>query len=51
MTEKKTALDELIESLDKMTREEWQTLMVSDKLDEGIIQLLELVGRQRGWLN
>lgn len=45
-----TAKEELMERIQNMTKDEWEMLMVDSKLDKNIIELLELVGKQRGWL-
>jgi hypothetical protein len=45
-----TAKEELMEKIQNMTKDEWEMLMVDSKLDKNIIELLELVGKQRGWL-
>ena len=45
-----TAKEELMEKIQNMTKDEWEMLMVDSKLDKNIIELLELIGKQRGWL-
>ena len=46
-----TAQEELMDYIQKMTREEWNVLMTDDSLGEDIIELLKIIGRQRGWLS
>ena len=45
-----TANEELLDCIQRMTKDEWEMLMVDDTLGEDIIELLTLVGRQNGWL-
>lgn len=45
-----TAKEELMEKIQNITKDEWEMLMVDSKLDKNIIELLELIGKQRGWL-
>ena len=48
--ENMTAKEELMEKIQNMTKDEWEMLMVDSKLDKNIIELLELIGKQRNWL-
>jgi hypothetical protein len=45
-----TAKEELQDCIQKVTKDEWEMLMVDDTLGENIIELLTLIGRQNGWL-
>ena len=45
-----TAKEELLDLIQKMTKDEWEMLMVDDTLGEDIIELLTFIGRQNGWL-
>ena len=45
MTEK----EELLHRIQKMTKEQWQQLMVNEKLDKRVIERLEIIGKQKGW--
>ena len=45
MTEK----EELFYRIQKMTKEQWQQLMVNEKLHKRVIELLEIIGKQKGW--
>ena len=47
---KMTAKEELLDCIQRMTKDEWEMLMVDDTLGENIIELLTLIGRQNGWL-
>ena len=46
-----TAKEELLDCIQRMTKDEWEMLMVDDTLGEDIIELLTLIGRQNGWLS
>ena len=45
-----TTKEELLDCIQRMTKDEWEMLMVDDTLGENIIELLTLIGRQNGWL-
>ena len=45
-----TAKEEMLDLVQKMTKDEWEILMVDKTLGEDILALLALIGKQNNWL-
>lgn len=40
---------ELLEAIERMTKEEWQKMRADMKDDDSIMGLLDVIGQQKGW--
>ncbi len=45
----KSAEKELLEAIEQMTEDAWQKLRIYHRGDEKIIELLDVIGKMKGW--